>query len=187
MASRSGAVHVSVTRREYKGKVYESTLLRRSYREDGKVKSETVGNLSHLPAGVIDLVRRSLNGEVFVPAGDVEIVRSRAHGHVRLILALVRALGLDRMLGARPTPERQLALALIIGRLIFPASKLASVRVWEDTTLLEELGIQGPWVCRRPTRRWIGSSDDSRRCRRRSWPSISRPARWCCTTSAPAT
>lgn len=144
MASRSGAVHVSVTRREYKGKVYESTLLRRSYREDGKVKTETVGNLSHLPGGVIDMIRRSLNGETFVPAGDVEILRSRGHGHVRLILALVRELGLDRMLGARVSPERQLALALIIDRLIFPASKLASVRAWTDTTLLEELGIKTP-------------------------------------------
>lgn len=144
MASRSGSVHVAVTRREYKGKVYETTLLRRSYREGRKVKSETVGNLSHLPAGVIDLIRRSLNGEEFMPVGDIEVARSRAHGHVRLVLELVRDLGFDRMLGARPSPERQLALALIIGRLLFPSSKLASVRTWTDTTLLEELGVEGP-------------------------------------------
>lgn len=69
MASRTGTAHVVTTKREYKGKVYCTHLLRRSYREDGKVKNETLGNLSHLPDSVIDLIRRSLAGETFVPAG----------------------------------------------------------------------------------------------------------------------
>jgi len=62
MAKRTGAVHVSTTRRHYKGKVYETTLLRRSYREGGKVRNETVGNLSHLPPEVIAAIRAMLAG-----------------------------------------------------------------------------------------------------------------------------
>ncbi len=59
MGRRTGRVHVAITRRHYKGKTYEAALLRRSYREDGKVKNETLANLSHLPAacGARKLVR----------------------------------------------------------------------------------------------------------------------------------
>ena len=65
MASRTGTAHVVTTKRKYGDKVYCTHLLRRSYREDGKVKNETLGNLSHLPDSVIDLIRRSLQGETF--------------------------------------------------------------------------------------------------------------------------
>ena len=59
-------MHVATTRRHYKGKEYESTLLRRSYREEGKVRNETVGNLSHLPGEVIDAIRAMLAGKALV-------------------------------------------------------------------------------------------------------------------------
>ena len=78
MAQRGGAVHVVTTRRTYKGREYTTHLLRRSFREGDKVKNETLGNLSHLPDDVIDLVRRSLRGESFVPANErLEIVASK--------------------------------------------------------------------------------------------------------------
>jgi hypothetical protein len=141
MASRSGPVHVVTTRRTYKGKVYQSHLLRRSYREDGKVKNETVGNLSHLPDHVVDLVRRALRGESFVGEGDLDVVQSRGHGHVSLVLGLARQLGFDRVLHSRRCRERDIALALIVGRVLAPGSKLASVRGWANTTLLEELDL----------------------------------------------
>ena len=64
--TRTGSVHVATTTREYKGKVYETHLLRRTYREDGKVKHQTLGNLSHLPAHLIDTIRRSLRGETLM-------------------------------------------------------------------------------------------------------------------------
>ena len=73
MPRRGAAVHVSTTRRHYKGKVYETHLLRRSYRENGKVKNETLGNLSHLPAPLIDLIKRSLAGEHFLSSVELEI------------------------------------------------------------------------------------------------------------------
>jgi hypothetical protein len=99
MASRDGAVQVATTRRVYQGKTYESHLLRRSYRKGGKVLHETVGNLSHLPAETIDLIRRSLRGEHFVAAQDrLEIVRSLPHGHVAAVLGALRATGLDQLL-----------------------------------------------------------------------------------------
>ncbi len=143
MASRTGAVHVSTTRRTYKDKVYETHLLRRSYREDGKVKTETVGNISHLPPHVIELVRRSLAGETFLPTGGLEVVRSRAHGHVAMVLGLLVELGLDRMLDARKSRPRDIVVALIIARLLMPRSKSATLRGLDGTTLLDELGLAG--------------------------------------------
>src|SRR5450759_2484390 len=79
MPKRGSAVHVSTHRRQYVGKDgverdYETHLLRRSYREDGKVKNETVANLSHLPADLIEMIRASLAGEAFVPAAAVATV-----------------------------------------------------------------------------------------------------------------
>ncbi len=142
MASRNGSVHVATTRRVYKGKTYESHLLRRSYREGGKVLHETVGNLSHLPAETIDLIRRSLRGEQFVAAQDrLEIVRSLPHGHVAAVLGTVRAIGLDKLLHREPSRERDLALAMIVARVLDPRSKLATTRAWTQSTLAAECGV----------------------------------------------
>ena len=103
MASRNGTAHVVTTKREYNGKVYCTHLLRRSYREDGKVKNETLGNLSHLPDSVIDLIRRSLQGETFVPAGEAfEISSSRAHGHVQAVSLAMQRLGFASLLATKP-------------------------------------------------------------------------------------
>ena len=97
MATRNGSVHVATTKRKYNDKVYCTHLLRRSYREDGKVKNETLGNLSHLPDFVIDLVRRSLQGETFVPASEAfEVSRSQSHGHVQAVALAMQRLGLPR-------------------------------------------------------------------------------------------
>lgn len=142
MASRDGAVHVATTRRVYKGKTYESHLLRRSYREGGKVLHETLGNLSHLPAETIALIRRSLRGEHFVAAQErLEIVRSLPHGHVAAVLGAVRAAGLDKLLDRAPSRERDLALAMIAARVLDPRSKLATTRAWTQNTLAEECGV----------------------------------------------
>jgi hypothetical protein len=143
MPTRGGSVHVVTTRRHYKDKVYETTLLRRSYRQGGKVKSETVGNLSHLPAEAIAAIRQILKGEQLVAAASqAEIGRSLPHGHVALVWAMVRRLGLPALLGP-PGRQRDLALALIVARVLRPASKLATTRWWHDTTLAEDLGVAG--------------------------------------------
>jgi hypothetical protein len=142
MASRDGAVHVATTRRVYKGKTYESHLLRRSYREGGKVLHETVGNLSHLPTETIDLIRRSLRGERFVAALDrLEILRSLPHGHVAAVLGALRAQGLDTLVDRTPSRERDLAIAMIAARVLDPRSKLATTRAWTQCTLADELRV----------------------------------------------
>lgn len=142
MATRSGRVHVATTRREYKGKVYETVLLRRTYREDGRVRHETLGNISHLPAEIIDLVRRSLAGEQFVSSNQAwSIEKSTPHGHVEAVLGTIRRLELDSLIAGKRSRERDLVLAMIAERLLAPCSKLATTRQWHSTTLAEELGV----------------------------------------------
>jgi hypothetical protein len=144
MPKRTGAVHVATTRRHYKGKVYETTLLRRSYREGGKVRHETLGNLSHLPAQTIELIRRSLRGEQLVPAeAALRIERSLPHGHVAAVLGTARKLGLERLLARERSRERDLSLALVCQRLLRPGSKLSATRQFGLTTLAEELAVEG--------------------------------------------
>jgi transposase len=142
MPSRSGAVHVATTKRVYKGKTYVTHLLRRSLRKGKTVTHETLGNLSHLPDHLIDLIKRSLKGETFVPAAEAfRITRSRPHGHVEAILTMIRKLGLEDLIASEPSRRRDLVLAMIAERLLFPSSKLANTRHWRDTTLAEELGV----------------------------------------------
>jgi transposase len=142
MPSRTGAVHVATTKRVYKGKTYVTHLLRRSIRKGKTVTHETLGNLSHLPDHVIDLIKRSLKGETFVPAADaVRITRSLPHGHVEAVLRMIKTLDLDDLIASEPSHRRNLVVAMIAERLIFPSSKLANTRHWHDTTLAEELDV----------------------------------------------
>ena len=141
MVRGSGAVHVARVVRKYKDREYVSYLLRRSYREGGKVRHETLGNISALPEEAIALVRGALRGETFVAVSEaVEVVRSRPHGHVAAVWAQARALGLPELLGP-PCRERDLAMALVVARVCRPGSKLATTRWWADTTLAADLGV----------------------------------------------
>ncbi len=134
-------MHVATTRRHYKGKTYETHLLRRSVREGGKVRTETLGNISHLPPELIELVRRGLKGERFVSADGFEIRRSLPHGGVTAVLGTLRSLDLERLIDARPSRQRDLVLAMICARLLAPGSKLATSRTWDQTTLGATLGV----------------------------------------------
>ncbi|MHB8339588.1 MAG: IS1634 family transposase [Mycobacteriales bacterium] len=141
MVRPGGAMHVVTTRRQHGEKVYETHLLRRSYREDGKVKNQTLANLSHLPPAALAAVKASLRGQLLVGADEaVEVTRSLPHGHVAAVVTQARALGLPGMLGPAGR-QRDLALALIVARVCEPASKLATTRWWVDTTLAHDLGI----------------------------------------------
>jgi transposase len=142
MAARTGTVHVATTKRVYKGKTYVTHLLRRSLRKGKIVTHETLGNLSHLPDHLIDLIKRSLKGETFVPAAETfRITGSLPHGHVEAVLTLIRKLGVDDLIASEPSRRRALVLAMIAERLLFPSSKLANTRNWHDTTLAEELDV----------------------------------------------
>jgi hypothetical protein len=142
MAKRNGPVHVATITRDHKGKVYRTHLLRRTFREDGKVKHETLGNLSHLPDHIVDLIRRALRGEVLAPAGGWEILRAHPHGHVAAVLGAARRCGLEQLLAPRSSAERTRVLALIVARLIAPASKLATARQINAETAASSLGLE---------------------------------------------
>ncbi|MGH6639072.1 MAG: IS1634 family transposase [Polaromonas sp.] len=142
MPTRTGTAHVVTTTRKYKDRVYRTHLLRRSYREDGKVKNETLGNLSHLPEDLIEIIRRSLQGETFVPlARALEITASRPHGHVQAVAAALQRLGLASLLAAKPCRERDLVLAMVASRIVAPHTKLATTRWWHTATLAEDFGV----------------------------------------------
>jgi transposase len=129
-------------KRVYKGKTYVTHLLRRSIRKGKTVTHETLGNLSHLPDHLIDLIKRSLKGETFVPAAQAfRITGSLPHGHVEAVLTMIRKLGVDDLIASQPSRRRDLVLAMIAERLLFPSSKLANTRHWHDTTLAEELDV----------------------------------------------
>ncbi len=147
MTGNGGKVHVVRVKKtgyvDRRGQVrdYSSAYLRRTYREAGKVKNETVANISALPDHVVDLIDAGLKGKQLVPAGEaVTITRSLRHGHVAAVHAMAAQLGLPALLGAAGR-QRDLALALVISRVIAPASKLSTLAWWDDTTLGGDLGV----------------------------------------------
>ena len=135
-------MHVVTNKRQGRHREYVTHLLRRSYREDGKVKNETLANLSHLPPEVIELIRGTLRGESYVAAGEAfEIERSLSAGHVIAALSMARRLDLARLLDRKPSRERDLVMAMIAGRVIAPASKLSTARALGQSILAEELNV----------------------------------------------
>jgi len=122
---------------------YESVLLRRTFRQEGKVRHETLANLSHLPEQVIALVDAALKGATLVDADAVfETRRSVPHGDAAAAHVMASRLGLRDLLGPA-CPERDLAYALVLSRAVRPAPKLATARWWAggDTTLGMDLGV----------------------------------------------
>ena len=147
MTQTGGKVHVvRVSKTGYvdkqgRRKDYSSAYLRRTYREAGTVKNETVANLSALPGHVIDWIDAGLKGQQLVPAaGAVTITGSVPHGHAAAVHAMAAKLGLPALLGPAGR-QRDLALALIISRVIQPGSKLSTLTWWADTTLGADLGV----------------------------------------------
>jgi len=143
MPRRGGKAHVATIRTKGKeGVIYTSYLLRRSYREGGKVRHENLGNLSHLPPAIIEAIRQMLGGRTLVDAeAAFEVERSLPHGHVAAVLGVLRALDLERLLSRRRCRERDLVVALICQLLLAPGSKLSATRRFAQTTLAEELAL----------------------------------------------
>ena len=133
---------MATTTRSYKGRIYQSHLLRRTFRVGAQVKHETLGNISHLPPNLVDLIRRSLAGESFLPASSAfRIEHSQPHGHVQAVLGSIRRLGLDSLLASKPYSDRNLVVAMIAERLLHPCSQLATTRLWHTTTLAQQLDV----------------------------------------------
>jgi len=149
MLDQPTAMHVariksSHTDKQGRAREYESRLLRHTYRDGVKVRHKTIANLSKMPEAVVDAVEAALKGEILVPAGQaaVTVARSLPHGHVAAVYAMARALGLPALLGPAGR-QRDLALALVISRVVAPGSKLSTLAWWHDTTLGADLGITG--------------------------------------------
>src|ERR1700691_4721235 len=150
MLEQPTAMHVariksSHTDKQGRRREYESRLLRPPSREDGKVRHETLANLTKLPDHVVDAVEAALSGGALTAArcapGTVTITRSLPHGHVAAACAMASKLGLPGLLGPA-CPQRDLALALVISRVVAPGSKLSTLAWWADTTLGPDLGIE---------------------------------------------
>ena len=148
MVARGGAMHVARNRRTYTAKsgeqrVYESVLVRRTYRDGARVRHETLANLSALPAEAVSAIEATLKGERLVPAARaVTITAAAPHGHVAAVHAMAVTLGLPALLGPAGR-QRDLALALIISRVTRPGSKLSTLTWWNDATLGADLGVAG--------------------------------------------
>jgi hypothetical protein len=129
--------------KEGRQRQYRSHLVRRTFREDGKVKHQTLANITALPEAAIEAIRATLRGEPVLPAGQVmAITRAVPHGHVAAVSAQAKALGLPGLLGPAGR-HRDLAMALIVARVVHPGSKLATASWWDDTTLGVDLGVAG--------------------------------------------
>ena len=117
-------------------------LLRQGWREGKRVRKKTLANLTDWPAEKVEALRQVLKGHRLVAPEDAFTVeRSRPHGHVEALLTLCRRLGLERLIAAKRCPERDRVVAMVLERLLHPASKLATTRLWHCTTLAEELGV----------------------------------------------
>ena len=122
---------------------YESVLVRRTYRDGKKVRHQTLANLSKLPAEVIAVIEATLKGQALVPADALcTITRSLPHGHVAAVAAMAHQLGLPGLLGPS-CRARDLVLALIVSRVVRPASKLSTLGWWADCTLGVDLDVAG--------------------------------------------
>ena len=135
-------MHVARTKTTVKGKVYESVLVRQSYRVGQQVKHRTLASLTRLPAHVIDAVERAIQGgPAAVAGGELTITHSWPHGHVAAALGTARQLGLEAVLDPQPSRARTLALAMVVARVLEPASKLATSQLWDTTSLGRTLGV----------------------------------------------
>ena len=117
-------------------------LLREGYREGGKVRTRTLANLSKLPPEAVAALRQVLKGEKLIKADNAfEAISSRHHGHVQAVLDAMRRLGFAQLIASRPSPQRNLVVAMVAARILEPASKLGTTRWWNLTTLPALLGV----------------------------------------------
>jgi len=119
-----------------------AVLLRESYRDEGKVKTRTLANLTHWPEHKVETLKHALKGRP--PAVDLseafEITRSLPHGHVAAVLGTARRLGVDELIDAQPSRKRDLVVAMLVAQVIDPGSKLATARGLRTETATSSLG-----------------------------------------------
>ena len=119
-----------------------TVLLRESYRDGSKVCKRTLANLSALSAAQVQMIRATLRGDVLQPIDKTfKITSSRAHGHVQAVALAMQRLGFASLLASKPCAQRDLVAAMVASRILFPATKLATTRLWHTNTLAEDFGV----------------------------------------------
>ena len=119
-----------------------TVLLRESYREGAKVCKRTLANLSALSAAQVQMIRATLRGDVLQPVDKTfEITASPAHGHVQAVWLAMQRLGFASLLATKPCAQRDLVAAMVASRIVCPATKLATTRLWHTSTLATEFGV----------------------------------------------
>ncbi len=133
-------------------------MLRESYREGAKVCKRTLANLSGLAAFQIASIRATLRGEALCSVAQTfEITRSLAHGHVQAVQLAMQRLGLASLLASKPCPERGLVQAMVASRILCPATKLATTRLWHASCIDD--GDLTPWPLWMPWNGWFRHPD----------------------------
>jgi transposase len=140
MSKKPKACHVATISSKHKGKVYKTVLLRRTYRDQGKVKHETLGNLTDLPDDLIDVIKRRLKTGIPLESEGWEIIRSLPHGAVAAVLGVLHQLGLDNIIGSQDDRTRRLIIGMIVSRVVSPGSKLNTARCLKRETATSSLG-----------------------------------------------
>jgi transposase len=141
---KSGSAHVVTICKRVGEREYRTHLLRRSYREGDKIRTETIANLTHLGDEKVEMIRRAMSGESLVNVDDnLKVTSSLPHGHVAAVLAMAKALDLERLIDRQPSRKRSLAMAMICQRVLSAGSKLASSRSFANSTITQELGVVG--------------------------------------------
>ena len=144
MKNKDTAVHVVTTSRQYKGKTYQTHLLRHSQRQQGKVVKKTLANITCLGDEYVQLIKQALAGTQFVAVDSLfQTVESKPHGHIQAVLTTMNRLKLPYLLDRTPSRERNLVMAMIAARLLDPQSKLATTRNLNSTTLAQQLDVVG--------------------------------------------
>jgi len=172
-----GAMHLVTQRRPGVRRDYVTHLLRRSYREGGKVKKETIANLTHVPDRVVEGLRSLLAGKELVDVDSLVVERSTPHGHVEAILAVMRRLNIASLLDKQPSVQRDLVLAMIAQRILTPGSKLFTTRVPQQSHWLRNSISESPMltIC---TAHSIGSLNGRRPLSRHLRSAICKAAEW---------
>jgi len=119
-----------------------AVLLRETFRQNGKIHKRTLCNLSHWPIAHVEGLRGVLKGGTVIPTerDAFTVIRSLPHGHVAAALGIARKIGLDIVLGPDGNRRRDLVLAMLIGRILDPVSKLAAARALSPATASSSLG-----------------------------------------------
>ena len=118
-------------------------LLREAKREGKKIIKKTIANLSDWSLDKVEQLKAILKGENLIsPKNDFKIIKSRPYGHIAAVLGTIRNIGLESIIASKRTRERDIITALIVERLVHPASKLATSRILQDSALLEDLNLK---------------------------------------------